>query len=133
MQTKAQQADDLIETLAVKSNLSIQALTECRIGNFRKAMSNAGLSLEERDEMTAARGVLKTRDNKLSKLAAEHFPPLSVAASTPKLTKKQVFFKGYEFKFFCCIYFSGSYKSNSPICPFCCMIYAFYDLETAAS
>ena len=100
MQSKAQQADDLIETLAVKSNLSIQALTECRIGNFRKAMSNAGLSLEEREEMTAARGVLKTRDNSLSKLAAKHFPTLCDAASTPKLTKKQVFSKVTNLNFF---------------------------------
>ena len=92
MQSKAQQADDLIETLAVKSNLSIQALTECRIGDFRKAMSNAGLSLEEREEMTAARRVLKARDNKLSKLAPEHFPTLRDAVSTPRPSKREVFF-----------------------------------------
>ena len=133
MQTKAEQANNVLETLAVKSSLSIQVLTECRIGDFRKAMSKAGLSSEEQKEMTAARILLKARDNRRSKLAPKHFPTLRDAASTPKLTKKQVFSKVSNLNF--CVVFIFLHLTNQtlPICPFCCMIYAFYDLKTAAS
>ena len=118
MQTKAEQANNVLETLAVTSSSSIQVLTDCRIGDFRKAMSNAGLSLEERDEMTAARGVLKERDNRLSKLAAKHFPTLCDAASTPKLTKKQVFSKVTNLNFFAVFIFLDLTNQTLPFALF---------------
>ena len=125
MQTKAEQANDLIETLAVTSSSSIQVLTECRLGDFRAAMYKAGLSPEEQKDMTAARRVLKERD----RLALKNFPPLSVAALTPKLTKTEVFFT-YFLSFFVLLLTN----QTRTFALFFCMIYVFfYDLETAAS
>jgi hypothetical protein len=52
-------------------------------------MSKAGLSPEEQKDMTAARTLLKERDRLALK---KNFPPLSVAVSTPRPSKRQVFF-----------------------------------------